>query len=118
MIPDQPISFTVRMSWPGSSRHNLLGTHASSSTRTRHQDLFGFLQSSHRLLASHAREVVEELFKGVPCFQIINQCMGWHASPNKNWSAAKYFRVTMNYALSGSHKIYPGNRIPLAREQI
>src|SRR4029077_7257102 len=106
------------MPWPGSSCRNLLGTHSSSSTRTRHQDLFGLLQSSHRLLASHARKVVEELVKRVPRFQIINQCLGWHASPNENWSAAKDFRVAMNYALSGSHEIYPTNRIPLAREQM
>src|SRR5690349_12895861 len=72
-LPDQPISGTVRKSWPGSSRRKRRGAHSSSRIRMAHQDLLGESQRRHRLLTSHAREVLQELVEGFAGFQVVEQ---------------------------------------------
>ncbi len=74
------------------------------------------LQSSYRLLARDTRKIVEELIKRVSGFQIVNECLRRHAGPDKNWSSAKDFWITVNYIPSGSHRIHLSQQLRSTQE--
>jgi len=59
------------------------------------QNLMGGLQSSDRLFARNRGEGVEKFVEAMAALQIIDEISKWHARPNKNRSAAKYFGITV-----------------------
>ena len=64
--------------------------------RMGHQQFFRTLECRHCLFPSNRRKMSKELFEGVACSQIIEKCLYWHASPQKNRNTAKDFRIAVS----------------------
>jgi len=61
LIPDHPISATVRTAWPVNSARRRFGTHSSSNTRMSECQVSGLLNCCYGKLARHAWEILKKL---------------------------------------------------------
>jgi hypothetical protein len=99
----QPSSWTVRTSWSGRSTFSLRGRQSSRRTRIREQRLLRLLESGHRLLPGHGREVSQKLIEGVASFEVIEKRLEGNPCPHENGGAAEDFRIAVNYGGSSTH---------------
>ena len=60
------------------------------------EHLPGELQRRHRLLARHARKVLQELTNRVPCFKMIEQGTDRHTGPSENRRSAENVGVAVD----------------------
>src|ERR1700682_176199 len=93
LLPDQPISGTVRTSWPANSRPRRRGTHSSRRMRMSHQHLLRQFQRRHSLLAAHGRKVFEELAQRFAGLQVVEQAADRNARAHKDGRAPEDVRI-------------------------
>src|SRR5664279_1668499 len=79
LVPDQPISPTVRTSCKASALRNRIGTDSSSSRRIGRELLTCRLEDSHRCISGDRREVLEELFQSGAAFEVLEQTLHRHS---------------------------------------
>jgi hypothetical protein len=78
LIPDQPISATVRTTF-GLSSGRCFGTHSSSNTRIGKRQIPGMLKRCDRQLARYAGKTLEELVQRIPALEKVEQCLERHS---------------------------------------
>src|SRR6185295_10725910 len=82
---------------------------SSSRTRTGDHALAGELKSSNGLLSSDGRKLSQEFIKRVAAFEVVEQRLHRHASPNEDRGAAEDLGVTMNHRQLGGHDAIPSS---------
>ncbi len=105
LTPLQPISSTVRTSWPLSSRANRRGTHSSSSTRMGDGQIAGLAQCRHCQFPRHAGKVLEKLVEAGTVAEMLEQ------RPERHTRSCEYRRATHDFRIAGDCRFH--RRLPV-----
>lgn len=101
LMPDQPISATVRTACAVNSARSRFGTHSSSNTRMRERQIPSLLKRCDGKFTCYAWEILQKFIERIATLEIVQQRLKRHASPGKAWGASHDLRITRN---SGVHE--------------
>jgi hypothetical protein len=101
LMPDQPISATVRTACAVNSARSRFGTHSSSNTRMRERQIPCLLKRCDGKFTCYAWEVLPKFIERIATLEIVQQRLKRHASTGKAWGASHDLRITRN---SGIHE--------------
>jgi hypothetical protein len=96
LIPDQPISATVRTACAVNSVRSRFGTHSSSNTRMRERQIPCLLKRCDGKFTCNAGEILQKFIERIAALEIVQQRLKRHASSGKAWGASHNLRITRN----------------------
>jgi hypothetical protein len=96
LMPDQPISATVRTACAVNSVRSRFGTHSSSNTRMRERQIPRLLKRRDGKFTRYAWKILQKFIERIAALKIVQQRLKRHASSGKARGASHDLRVTRN----------------------
>ena len=94
LMPDHPISATVRTAWAVNSVLSRFGTHSSSNTRMCECQFSGLLNCCYGELPRHAWKILQKFIQRIAAPKIVQQRLKRHASSRETRRTPHNLRIT------------------------
>lgn len=96
LMPDHPVSATVRTAWAVNSVRSRFGTHSSSNTRMSECQVSCLLNCCYGELARHAWEILQKFIQRIAALKVVQQRLKRHASSREGRHTPHNLRITRN----------------------